>query len=213
MQIQHRFGIREVTLRHPKFLCIEESLLRKTCAIIFTLLIFTAMSRGQIPKSGNAFFGYSYSDGQVVNGRPLHVAMNGWEGTVEGKLFSWLGAVADFDWHYGGADTGCIGIGCSPAKFRLNGSRHSVLFGPRVSGNLGKYTPFAQALFGFSHQFDAGGGISTSRMGFSEAIGGGVDYELVEVAAVRVQVDWLRTNLFKGSQNNLRMSTGIVFRF
>jgi len=55
MQIQHRFGIREVTLRHPKFLCVEESLLRKTCAITFTLLIFTAMSRGQIPKSGNAF--------------------------------------------------------------------------------------------------------------------------------------------------------------
>jgi hypothetical protein len=212
MQIQHGFGIREVTLRHPKFLC-EESLLRKTCAITFTLLIFTAMSRGQIPKSGNVFFGYSYSDGQVVNGRPLHVAMNGWEGTVEGKLFSWLGAVADFDWHYGGADTGCIGIGCTPAKFRLNGSRHSVLFGPRVSSNLGKYTPFAQALFGFSHQSDAGGGISTSRMGFSEAIGGGVDYKLVEVAAVRVQVDWLRTNLFQGSQDNLRMSTGIVFRF
>jgi len=213
MQIQSLFGIRKRALRHPKFLCAEESSLRKTCTITFTLLIFTATCRGQIPRSGNAFFGYSYSGGDVFNGGPIHVAMNGWEGTLEGKFLPWLGGVADFDWHYGGANTGCIGVGCTPVKFRLNGSRHSVLFGPRVSTTFGKYTPFAQALFGFSHQADAGGGVSTSEMGFSEAIGGGVDYKLVEVAGLRVQADWMNTHLFQGSQAHIRISTGVVFRF
>lgn len=187
--------------------------MRRICAITFTLLISTAICRGQIPRSGNAFFGYSYSGGEVANGGPLSVAMHGWEGTLEGKFLPWLGGVADFDWHYGGADTSCIGIGCTPPKFRLNGSRHSVLFGPRLSTTFGKYTPFAHALFGFSHQSEAGGGISTSQMGFSEAIGGGMDYKLVEAVALRLQADWMHTNLFKASHGSVRFSTGIVFRF
>jgi hypothetical protein len=120
--------------------------LRKICTITFTLLIFTAICRGQIPRSGNAFFGYSYSGGQVFNPGPIHIAMNGWEGTLEGKFLPWLGGVADFDWHYGGATTSCIGVGCQPVKFGLNGSRHSVLFGPRVSTSVGKYTPFSASV-------------------------------------------------------------------
>ena len=187
--------------------------MRKNCTIIFTLLISTAICRGQIPRSGNAFIGYSYSGGQVFNPGPLDVAMNGWEGTVEGKFLPWLGGVVDFDWHYGSASTSCIGVGCSPMKFGLNGSRHSLLFGPRVSTNLGKYTPFAQALFGFSHQTDTGGGISTSALGFSQAFGGGVDYKLLQAVALRVQTDWMRSHLFSGSQTNFRISTGVVFRF
>jgi len=187
--------------------------LRKNCTIIFTLLISTAICRGQIPRSGNAFIGYSYSGGQVFNPGPIDVAMNGWEGTVEGKFLPWLGGVVDFDWHYGAATTSCIGVGCSPQKFGLNGSRHNLLFGPRASTTLGKYTPFAQALFGFSHQTDAGGGISTSSLGFSQALGGGVDYKLLQAVALRVQADWMRSHLFSGSQNNFRLSMGIVFRF
>ena len=187
--------------------------MRKTCAITFILLIFTAISQGQIPRSGNAFFGYSYSGGQVFNGGPIDISMNGGEGTLEGKFLPWLGGVADFDWHYGGANTGCIGIGCTPLEFRLNGSRHSVLFGTRVSTTLKKFTPFAQALFGFSHQSNVGGGISNSAMGFSEAIGGGLDYKLVGAVELRAQADWMHTNLFRGSQNKLRISTGVVFRF
>ena len=187
--------------------------MRKICTITFTLLIFTAICRGQIPRSGNAFFGYSYSGGQVFNPGPIHIAMNGWEGTLEGKFLPWLGGVADFDWHYGGATTSCIGVGCQPVKFGLNGSRHSVLFGPRVSTSVGKYTPFAQVLFGYSQQSDAGGGISTSSLGYSQAMGGGVDYKLLEAVGVRVQADWMRTHLFGGSQDNFRISIGIVFRF
>jgi len=189
--------------------------LRKTCAIAFTLIIFGAVCHAQIPlpKSGNAFFGYSYSKGQVVNGAPIRIGMSGWEGTLEGKFLPWLGGVADFDWHYGGANTGCLGVGCTPVKFRLNGSRHTVLFGPRASTSIGKYTPFAQVLLGFSHQTDTGGGQSVSDIAFSNEFGGGLDYKLLESVACRVQADWIHTRLFGVGQNDFRMSTGIVFRF
>jgi hypothetical protein len=193
----------------------EESSLRKTCAIAFTLIIYGAICHAQIPvpKSGNAFFGYSYSNGQVVNGSPIRMNMNGWEGALEGKFLPWLGGVADFDWHYGGANTGCLGVGCKPVKFRLNGSRHTVLFGPRASTSIGKYTPFAQALFGFSHQTDTGGGNSGSDMAFSHGFGGGLDYKLLDSVACRVQADRINTRLFGVGQTDFRMSTGIVFRF
>ena len=198
-----------------KTLLCEESSLRKTCAIAFTLITFGAVCHAQIPipKSGNAFFGYSYSKGQVFNGAPIRVNMNGWEGTLEGKFLPWLGGVADFDWHYGGAETACLGANCNPAKFRLNGSRHNVLFGPRASVSLGRLTPFAHALFGFSHQTNAGGGQTASDMAFAHGYGGGADYKLLESVGWRVQADWTQSRLFGLQTTNFRFSTGIVFRF
>jgi hypothetical protein len=189
--------------------------LRKTCAIAFTLIICGAVCHAQIsiPKSGNAFFGYSYSRGQVLNGTAIGISMNGWEGTAEGKFLPWLGGVADFDWHYGGANTTCTGAGCTPANFRLNASRHSFLFGPRVSTSISKYTPFAQVLLGLSNQTNTGGGVSTSDLAFANEVGGGLDYKLLQSVAWRTQVDWIHTHLFGIGQTDLRISTGIVFRF
>ena len=190
--------------------------MRKTCAIAFTILIFVTASEGQvpIPKSGNAFFGYSYSQGHVVNVSSIGISMNGWEGTVEGKFLPWLDGVADFDWHYGGATTsGCVGTGCTPVQFRLNGSRHNFLFGPRASVTFGKYTPFAHFLVGFTHQTDTGGGTSKSDLVFANGAGGGLDYKLIDSVAWRIQVDWIHSHLFDVGKNDFRFSTGIVFRF
>jgi len=208
--------IRAERSMHPKFFCAEESSLRKTWAVAFTLLILSAIAQGQmIPKSGNAFFGYSYSGGQVFNPGAIGVRMNGWEGSAEGKFLPWLGGVADFDWHYSGAGITCTitGPGCPSLHSRLNGSRHSILFGPRVSTSFGKYTPFAQFLLGVTLQTDAVGNTSTSDRSFSDGAGGGVDYQLLKSVAWRGQVDWIRMRLFGGTQSNVRISTGIVFRF
>ncbi len=190
--------------------------MRKFSAIAFTLLIFSVAGRGQvIPKSGNAFFGYSYSGGQVFNPGPIGDHMNGWEGSAEGKFLPWLGGVADLDWHYGGATLTCSAVGpnCPSLRFRLNGSRESLQFGPRVSKDFSKYTFFAQFLLGITFQTVAAGTTATSDRGFSDAIGGGVDYKLLKNVALRGQVDWLQTRLFGGTQGNVRISTGIVFRF
>jgi len=142
--------------------------------------------------------------------------MNGWEGSVEGKYLPWIGVVADLDWHYGGHDVTpvCSVIGCTnTTPFRLNASRHELLFGPRASVSIGKYTPFAEFLVGFAHQTDSGRSISNSDTTFATAVGGGLDYKLIKGIAWRVQGDSIHTSLFGAGRSNLRISTGIVFKF
>lgn len=190
-------------------------MIRKTLALIFLIAVLSVAAAAQLPTSGNVFFGYSYSRGQTFGQFGVHdINANGWDATLEGKFLPWLGAVADFDWHYGGSDLfGCLAPACVPKKFRLNGSRHNVLFGPRASVAIGRYTPFAEFLLGIAHQTDTGGGISNSDTAFSTAIGGGLDYKLIKGVAWRVQADSIHASLFGVSKNNLRLSTGIVFHF
>jgi opacity protein-like surface antigen len=190
-------------------------LLGKIAGVTFAIAAFSVMGWAQLPTGGNVFFGYSYSRGQTVSTLGIHGAgMNGWEASAQGKFLPWLSAVADFDWHYGGTDAfGCFAPACVPKKFRLNASRHVIVFGPRASVTYGRYTPFAEFLLGFAHQTDTGGGFSNSDTSFSTALGGGLDYKLVKGVAWRVQGDDIRTKLFGSTQNDLRISTGIVFKF
>lgn len=188
---------------------------RKLLLAILLLPSLSSLTSAQIPTSGDVFFGYSYSGGQTFGNFGTHGAnMNGWDAAVQGRFLPWLSAVADFDWHYGGNNLfGCVGVPCMPKSFRLNASRHEVLFGPRASYSFGRYTPFAEFLFGLAHQTDTGGGISNSDSAFSTAIGGGLDYKLIKGVAWRVEGDSIHTRLFGSSDSNLRFSTGIVFHF
>ena len=190
--------------------------MRKTCAIAFLVLVFAIAAAAQIPSGGNIFFGYSYSQGSVFSGSASGGGgMSGWEASAEGKYLPWIGAVVDFDWHYGGRDfTICLGTSpCSAKRIRFNASRHAVLFGPRASVSIGRYTPFAEFLLGVAHQTDSGGGISEADTTFSTAIGGGLDYKLVKGLALRAQGDSIHTSFHGLGQNDLRISTGFVFRF
>jgi hypothetical protein len=204
--------------------CGQERFVRKAGAISFLLFCLTTIAGAQIPTGGNIFFGYSYSQGEAFTGSSVptvlapsgSAGMNGWEGSLEGKFLPWIGLVADLDWHYGGrtfTQTCSVVPPCASKTFRLNASRHAVLFGPRASVSIGKYTPFAEFLVGVAHQTDSGGGISNSDTTFSRAIGGGLDYKLIKGIAWRVQGDSIHTTFFGQSQDDLRVSTGIVFRF
>ncbi|MGA8763235.1 MAG: hypothetical protein WB562_10255, partial [Candidatus Sulfotelmatobacter sp.] len=133
---------------------------------------------------------------------------------LEGKVFPWVGIVADFSGHYGSQDvpsgigTCAIGVTCSPLHVSTN--VQNILFGPRVSVSVGKIRPFAEALFGAGHISTNGAGSDTS---FSTALGGGLDYRLIRPIAWRFQGDYVQTRFFGTTQNNVRLSTGIVFRF
>jgi opacity protein-like surface antigen len=86
------------------------------------------------------------------------------------------------------------------------------LFGPRLSVSLSKFTPFAHVLIGASH-------VKTDRNGFGsdtsfgDALGGGLDYRLFHIIAWRFQGDYVHTRFFGTTQNNLRLSTGLVVVF
>jgi opacity protein-like surface antigen len=192
-----------------------ENFVRKTIFVAIALMGFSAVASAQIPTGGNIFFGYSYGHERVFSPSANQgVAGNGWEGSLEGKFLPWIGIVADLDWHYGGARiTNCIGTGCTGALVHVNASRHDILFGPRASVSVGKFTPFAELLIGVAHQTDSGGGVSNSDTAFATAVGGGLDYKLIKGVAWRLQIDSIYASLFGHGESNLRVSTGIVFRF
>jgi len=189
----------------------RETWVHKIGAIVCTSFLLSVLSHAQMPSGGNVFFGYSYSRGNAfTQGFPAGTAgrtvnMNGWEASVEGKYLPWLGVVADLDWHYGSRSVTPL--------LQISASRHEIMFGPRASVSKGRYTPFAQALIGFTHQSDSGTLTSDSDTSFASAIGGGLDYKLLQVVAARGQLDYLHMSLFGGSQGHIRLSMGLVFRF
>jgi hypothetical protein len=115
--------------------------------------------------------------------------------------------VADFSSLYGSQNV------AANSTFKVNTNMNSVVLGPRVSVPVGKFTPFAEALFGASHIHDSASGFSESDTSFATALGGGIDYRLIHGIGWRVQADLLQTRFFSGTQNNFRLSTGIVLHF
>jgi opacity protein-like surface antigen len=193
----------------------------KRVFLVIGFLFFALIAQAQIPTSGNIFFGYSYSGGNVfVPAAPERAAashsagLNGWEGSLEGKLVPWVGIVADLSGHYGSHDLLVCSFvlpPCSTVKF--NAHSYTFMFGPRVSVPIGKLTPFAHALLGAGHITSRGDSISASDTSLAYAIGGGLDYKLIKGVAWRVQGDEVYTHFFGAHQDHFRFSTGIDFRF
>ena len=176
-------------------------------AVGLMLLAASALQAQVVPK-GNVFIGYSYLHQGMNSIGPTN--MNGWNGSLEGRVFPFVGLVVDFSGHYGSLPPlPCSGGPCFRSDFKL----YNVLLGPRLSVSIHGIRPFAHALFGVAHESQGGGSSGVSDNSFSTAIGGGVDFKLAPIIGWRVQADALRTSLFGSSSVNLRASTGLVLRF
>jgi opacity protein-like surface antigen len=186
---------------------------RRITVTAFTLFLLVRAGHAQVP-SGNVFVGYSYMSADL--GSTSRSNLNGWNGSVEGKVLPFVAIVADFSGHYGSVPlavnprcTAIVGgVGCS--SLSASTDLHSFLFGPRVSVSLGKVRPFAHALIGAAHMSASQSLLSSSDTSFAYALGGGIDYHLIPLIGWRVQGDWLETRFFSNTQNNVRISTGIV---
>ena len=193
----------------------------KKVALFAAVLFSAVIAYAQIPTAGNVFIGYSYSGGDVTvpaaaeRGFASHsTSLNGWEGSLEGKFLPWIGLVADLSGHYGSHDLVVCSFVLPPCgNFHFTARRYTVLFGPRVSVPIGRFTPFAHALVGAAHVSEHGAGISPSDTSLGTAIGGGLDYKLIKGVAWRLQGDELHTRFFGHAQDHFRFSTGIVVRF
>jgi hypothetical protein len=172
-------------------------------SLLFLFLPLSAYAQGS-----NVFLGYSYLNANSPAGNRSN--LNGWNGSLEGKIFPFVGIVADLSGYYGhqAIPTGCAGTPCT----LLNpGTRqHTFVFGPRVSVSVGKIRPFAHYLVGAGHISFTGSGSDTS---FAQTVGGGFDYKLIPLIAWRIQGDFLQTRYFGSKQDNFRLSTGIVLHF
>ena len=158
------------------------------------LLAQDAFPRGQV------FGGYSYLsvDTSGLSGRK---SLNGWNGQGSVNFNKWLGITGDFGGYYG-----------SPNHVTLHD--YSFLFGPTLTYRTEHVAPFFHALFGGNHINASTKGATGGNTAFAMAFGGGLDLPVGEHFGVRLaQVDWLRTQHFSTSQNNIRLSTGIMFNF
>ena len=201
--------------------------MKRRSLIVFLLASLSAVSgfAQDVPKA-DVFAGYSFARGDLSGSGLNDTSLNGWNASVAANLNRWFSAVADFSGHYGSQSI-VIPLSIAPCPpncgaIDIDTKAHSFLFGPRVSYRTDRFTPFAHALFGASHVSETitnplslipALSVSFSETGFAVAYGGGADVRLTRRTAWRGQADYLRTSLFGASQNNVRVSTGIVFRF
>jgi len=195
--------------------------MRKAGFIFFVLLLFAGLASAQVPASGNVFFGYSYentSSSALGFANSSRANLNGWEASVEGKVFPWVGFVGDVAGHYG-SQSYVFNVGGQNTSVNVDGHELTAMFGPRVSVSVGKLRPFAQALFGVGHITTsqsaavAANFVQPSDTSFGWALGGGVDYKVIRPIAWRFQGDYVQTRYFGTTQNDVRLSTGLVLRF
>lgn len=188
--------------------------MRKFAFVSAIALGLASVAAAQIPTSGNVFFGYSYYNTKLSS--LDRASLNGWNGSLEGKIVPWVGIVADLSGHYG-SDTfpGFCEVIIGPCpNVNRSVTEYNALFGPRVSFTVGKVRPFAEALIGVGHvNTPSGPTLPGSDTSLATGLGGGVDYHLFPLVAWRLQADYIRTSFFGTSQGNARISTGIVIHF
>lgn len=176
--------------------------------------VFSSPCRGQENSTLEAFVGYSHLTVRPTDTGLGDFKLNG--GDFQGALaFSkWISAVADIGVYATGHQaSNTIGID-------IYGLTTSYLFGPRISyRRWSRFTPFGQALFGVAHAGPDLFATTSSQNSFAFSAGGGLDFRVKEHFAIRpIEVDYLRTRFSEQNdgtqvQNNIRYSTGIVFRF
>ncbi len=158
-----------------------------TVVVAMLLLGMQAAAQQEFPRA-EIFGGYQFTH------LDPSINANGWNAAVNGNLNRWFGVTADFS-----------------GAYKNGGHMYTYMFGPTFSTRTERVTPFAHALFGGA---TAGGG-EGSATAFSMALGGGLDVNAGSHLALRlVQADWLL--LRSGGvtdKKNVRVSTGLVFRF
>ena len=94
--------------------------------------------------------------------------------------------------------------------YRPGISEYSFLAGPRFAANFGKLRPFVHGFAGIKRI--PVNGITYQPVAVD--VGGGLDYRLpFRNFSWRLQGDYMRTHYLSAEQNDVRGSTGIVWRF
>ena len=179
----------------------------KVVVCLLALFSISAVASAQDTPKFDVFAGYSYfRDNPSTSGIPSF-NLHGGSASVAYNANNWLGAVADFGGYHA---NNILGSG-------VDGTLSTYMFGPRISYRKHeRFTPFAQTLFGVAHSSVSFGGTDNA---FAASFGGGVDVKLLHRLSWRpAQVEYLLTRFpeattSRETQNNLRVSTGVVFHF
>ena len=162
--------------------------------ILFVGLLSIPLVAQDYPKA-EVFGGYQFLHSEGEN-------FNGWNASVTGNVTKAFGVTGDFSGSY---------KTISGIDFKV----YSYTGGPVLNLNHeGTVNPFVHALFGGAHFVGSAGGNSASLNGFTMLYGGGADVKMSKLLALRGQVDWVYYHVSgANSSKNVRISTGVVFRF
>jgi hypothetical protein len=186
--------------------------------LVFFLPAWAQAQQGEAYPSAEIFGGYSYLRTNLNENLPVgqpdffpagDANLHGWHASLAGNLNSWFGIAGELSGHYDGQDLDAFG--------GIDTSFYSFLVGPRLTSRVGeRLNPFVHALLGVARGAidPRGSGDDRSASTFGLALGGGVDLKLGDTFAVRiVQADYLRTHFGESTQNNVRLSIGLVFHW
>jgi hypothetical protein len=161
--------------------------MRKLIGVAVLVLMISVLGMAQEGPRPEIYGGYQFTS--TDGGWHGH----GWNTAANLYITRWLGGTADFS---GGYSSGT--------------SLYTYTFGPVISTRRSNFSPYAHALFGGAHA--SGGGVSDG--GMTMMFGGGVDFGGGKLAFRAVQFDWMLLR-FGGitNKNNMRVNTGLLYRF
>lgn len=182
--------------------------MRKLAYLIGLSLLLCVSAVGQEQRTTtDVTLSYSYIRANPATPNSTDFNVHGGTADVALNPRSWFGIVGDFGGYH---------------MDRFNSNLRTYLFGPRVYfPTYHRVKPFAEGLFGLAHATSGTGfSIPGSRDSFAMAPGGGLDIAATRRVSLRLgEVDYLMTTFHevpgmgRQVQNNLRVSTGIQFRF
>ena len=178
------------------------------------LLSFVATARAQQPSGVLSQLelagGYAYTHGESDSG--LGFNLNGGTVSLSYYFHDRLALVGDFGvYRFSNPGPG------------LTSTLYTYLGGPRVALRRGRaenrIAPFAQVLFGGGRLNASAGGVDAGENSFAMAVGGGLNVSAGRRFSIRlVEANYLLTRFnhpdgSSATQNNVRISAGIVFHF
>lgn len=183
--------------------------MRARSLLVLFVLLLPSFLRAQNPEGVELFGGYVHPTFSIFgkySGPWTRFGYNGFEASAAFKLIPHLAAEADF----------------TDAFASPNGDSSTVrtfMGGPRIFANFGNATVYGHLLVG-GLTFNLGG----SGSSYVVAGGGGANFWVTRHIGVRlIQFDYLHNGFIQAAvlgngagnntQNNYRVSTGVVFRF
>lgn len=169
--------------------------------VLFLLVISSAFATGQVAPRLDVFGGYSYMRFDAPSiGVADYANLNGWNIDVGANLTRRFGVAVDASGHYGSQLT-----------------VYNYMIGPQYTWRREKSKFFAHAFIGKAQ--NSVNVVQPSLAGFKSvgrmfAAGGGFDYDWRPRWSIRVfQADYVNSSTFAATQNDVRVSTGVVFHF
>ena len=165
------------------------------CVMASVVLSTCAMAQ-EVPRL-QVFGGYSYLRFESKTfGFASGSNLNGWNASVAWNINRNFGGIAELSGQY---------------NSQLN--LRDFAAGPQFLLPQGNKIFFAHVLFGKGRTFiNQGGGVGDTQRAY--VAGGGIDLAFRHRLDIRVvQADFVRTELLQHTQDNFRISTGIVYRW